>query len=501
MTGPHKCLFLVLFALAVFLSAVSLSWKPEHDLPLMLYSGFLIEELGRVPYRDIFDMNAPGALITYAALGRVTAFSPLGLRIVDLLLTAALSFIAFAWLRRINRPASAIAAVLWPVFYLGHGAGMALQRELFILILVALAGWLFVAQTEPKRFFIIGFLLGMAALIKPQSLITLPGIFTASLFCTSDAGTSEPRRIKRDLFVAFAGVAVPVGLCIVILAYFEALEPFLAIASEYWPLYGSLSGAHETIDGLARLRNLFDGFRSFGGMGMLLVPACLGLASARWDVQERKDQDDANALYPLAALLFAFGLYPALSGQFWPYHFLPFAYFAILASSLCVRAVGRPLALPRMLGIVALLFAAAFGNSWDAIANLASAPSPRDERVEAIVSYLEERTEPAATIQPLDWTGGAVAAMLETRSALATQFLYDFHFYHHVNSKYIRELRADFLEQLRSSHPEVVIRITAPDKPWVWGSNTGPFPELEALLSQEYHLARKGPGYAILERR
>ena len=38
------------------------SWPIVHDVPLMLYAGFLMQEHDLVPYRDFFEMNPPGTL-------------------------------------------------------------------------------------------------------------------------------------------------------------------------------------------------------------------------------------------------------------------------------------------------------------------------------------------------------------------------------------------------------------------------------------------------------
>lgn len=44
-------------------SLLSLRWPVVHDLPTMLYEGYLIHEVGLVPYVDFFDMNPPGTMV------------------------------------------------------------------------------------------------------------------------------------------------------------------------------------------------------------------------------------------------------------------------------------------------------------------------------------------------------------------------------------------------------------------------------------------------------
>lgn len=51
-------------------------------------------------------------------------------------------------------------------------------------------------------------------------------------------------------------------------------------------------------------------------------------------------------------------------------------------------------------------------------------------------------------MQPIDWTTGAVQALLRTEHPIGTRFLYDYHFYHHVQMPVIQKLRAQFVSQL-----------------------------------------------------
>ena len=105
-------------------------------------------------------------------------------------------------------------------------------------------------------------------------------------------------------------------------------------------------------------------------------------------------------------------------------------------------------------------------------------------------------------MQPLDWTGGAVHAMLIARARPATEFIYDFHFYHHVSNPYIQELRRRFLAEMRSAKPRFVIQFTSDVKPWPNGSDTSrQFPELQQYLEANYLPCQKTPDYVLWERK
>ena len=90
--------------------------------------------------------------------------------------------------------------------------------------------------------------------------------------------------------------------------------------------------------------------------------------------------------------------------------------------------------------------------------------------------------------------------MLLSEAKLATRFMYDYHFYHHVSTAYTQKLRASFIDQLRSAAPRFIIEIHT-DKPWVSGvDSTREFPELGTFLDDHYEVAFRGDGYCIYER-
>jgi hypothetical protein len=103
-------------------------------------------------------------------------------------------------------------------------------------------------------------------------------------------------------------------------------------------------------------------------------------------------------------------------------------------------------------------------------------------------------------VQPLDWTGGAVHAMLVSEARLATPFVYDFHFYHNVSHEYIRNLRRRFVLSLRQSRARFIVQVVDDDKPWVHGEDTTrEFKELQSIIDESYMVARAGQGFVIYE--
>jgi hypothetical protein len=123
-------------------------------------------------------------------------------------------------------------------------------------------------------------------------------------------------------------------------------------------------------------------------------------------------------------------------------------------------------------------------------------------RADQIKLYLAKHLEEGDTVQPLDWTGGTLLAMLETRAHIATPYVFDFYFYHHVSEPYIQNLRAKFMNDLQASLPRFIVEVTAIDKPWISGEDTSrEFPELRAFLMENYSVTIQKDDYVIYERK
>jgi hypothetical protein len=89
--------------------------------------------------------------------------------------------------------------------------------------------------------------------------------------------------------------------------------------------------------------------------------------------------------------------------------------------------------------------------------------------------------------------------MLISRAQLATPFIYDVQFYHHVSSPYIQSLRQRFIQSLKTARPRFIIQITS-DKPWVGGADTShSFEELQSILEKDYSPVLSGNGFIIYE--
>jgi len=481
-------LLVFLAALLIVQAGYSTRWPIAHDEAPLFYEAFLMRAEGLVPYRDLFDFQMPGSFIAYSILGRLSGFDSFRIRILDLTILTALLAITFFALRRFGKTPALAAAILFGLKYLQGGPSMALQREYLLLIFVAFAVWISMRdELTLKHRITLGLLFGLAAVIKPHAAI---GLIPILFFDISDMvkrlKLTLPTAAVRSILPAAAGFLIPVLAMVAWLGLTGALTPFITIAANYWPLYSQVNGQMEVTAGAARMSLLLNQFLRLGGNGLWLIPAFIGI----YFNQNKKT-------YLLASLALCYAIYPAFSGQFFPYHYIPFTYFIILLASLSIPTFDlRPMTFSSFILTIFLLL-----PSQTFIRQLEGKPiATSTDRAEEISRFLEKNLQKGDTVQPLDWTGGTLLAMLETRAHIATPYIFDFYFYHHVSNPYIQSLRADFMNDLQAASPRFIIEVTAIDKPWITGPDTSrKFPELREFLNKNYSIAIQKDDYTIYE--
>jgi hypothetical protein len=491
---------ILLLASSAFLS---LRWRFQQDSPILLYIGWLIERLGYVPYRDIFDMNLPGSYALYALIGKISGYTDFGVRCVDLGILAAEMLLTYLWMKKLGTGVALCGSALWGLFYLQRGPAASLQREYLILLPVLAALLLADRFRGTHRAWAaggVGLLFGIGAMVKPHAAIGLPVMLLYQQNERRKGGA-----FVRDALPAAAGFCIPIACAVLALWQKGALPSFLDMISGYWPLYMHLSGEHQTLSGLERLGYLWSELQKLGGFGVWVVPAALGCYTAFFRSGFSSDQKRQAGL--LVILAFCYGLYPAITGQFWVHHWLLFLYFALQLAALSMAdpapevSRGEQLA-PVIVLALSVLFQLQAPENVSAALEGREVPPVNNGRVDAIASFLRAEMRPGDSVQPLDWTGGAVHAMLIAEARLATPFIYDFYFYHDISNRYIQGLRRRFIADLRASPPRFIVRITGNDKGWVNGENTTrDFRDLDLLIALMYERVSEGPGYVIYRSR
>jgi len=81
----------------------------------------------------------------------------------------------------------------------------------------------------------------------------------------------------------------------------------------------------------------------------------------------------------------------------------------------------------------------------------------KERRVSAIAAGLEGRIAREDFVQVLDTTEAGIHALLRLRAVQPTRFIYDFHFYHDVETRTVRRLREEFLAGFDAHPPKFVL--------------------------------------------
>jgi hypothetical protein len=333
--------------------------------------------------------------------------------------------------------------------------------------------------------------------MKPHAAIAFLAVLVHALTVQHDPQQSKPPSYLRLIGSMVLGFSLPMLAMALYIWSIGALWSFLDIAVNYWPLFGALDGQHQTMFGWRRIENLDRGFRQLGLNGLWLLPVGLGfyVSQFRSTLSVRLKQ----CVLLLVYLEIAFAVYPIFSGQFFRYHWLPFLYFGILLSSLCLADRAQECTKQEW-AVPAFVLLAVFLLTIQPPPAFYNKEASKSRRVDEIASFLESNLVTQDVVQPLDWTGGAVHAMFLAKARLATPFIYDVQFYHHVSNPYIQELRRRFIRTMQSVRPRFIVDIYGNDKPWVSGRDTTrDFEELRAFVANNYKLRAEGDAYRIYE--
>ncbi len=323
----------------------------------MLYVGFLMNEHGVIPYRDLFDMNMLGTYFINCIQGRLFGYEDLGFRVFDLLYLLVLSSMTYLWIKHIDKYVAVFASLVFPIVYLQYGPTMSMQREYLALLPFVFSLVLLIPKRRSLgkfRLLAAGFLWGLSALIKPHFLLGVPPILfylaKGSHNDVKSATGSTIRYIARVTAWCLLGGLIPILLATVYLLVTGSFGAFIDIAFNYWPLYTRMTVDHRVLEGVPRLMYLLlmiqDGMRQFW-----LPTAVCGLIVAAHQLRENR------FVLLVFGMLGSFVLYAVLGGQFWLYHWLPFEYWLIVGTGLCLLVLRKKkLALADHLSLILVVF-------------------------------------------------------------------------------------------------------------------------------------------------
>lgn len=257
-----KYLFLALLAI-IFLAQliVSLGWRLHYDTSFMHYVGYLINEHGFVPYREIFEVNMPGTYLFHMAIGKMFGYSDLAFRMVDVAWLIATFTVTWFVMRPFGRITALASCLLFSLIYLRIGSSMSLQRDVIVILPITTA-LLLTTRRSPWRsvnltYFLLGALFAVAALIKPHMAIGLPAMVVYKSIDYTHGSRTAKTFIKAFTiggFFALLGFLSTLAIPFIWLWRIGAISSFWDILSSFTPLYSQLSGKAEVMGTISRFK-------------------------------------------------------------------------------------------------------------------------------------------------------------------------------------------------------------------------------------------------------
>ena len=471
-------------ALALTLAWRSRSWPLVHDAPILHYIAWRIGD-GAVPYRDVFDMNQPGVYLLHLGLLKTFGAGDVAWRVFDLAWLAATALVIAALAAPWGAAAMWGGAVGFATYHLAGGAWQAGQRD-FLLCPFLLLGVLGVARWLEGRGRLAslacsGAAMGAAVTVKPHAGLLAAALGVVIVVTTARAGSLSGAIPAALTYVAAAAVVPAAVLAWLVVA--GGLGAWREIVFDYLlPLYSRLG--RDTAWAIHR--------------GQVWIALALGVALS---VTRAVWGGRFGARHALALLGIAYGVVHYVGqGKYWEYHLHPLAAFAAV---LLFAGLDPRLARPSW-SAAALVVALGAAFVLLALKGVEAAPAGWEKdkaaRVAALERLLASRLRPGDTVQMLDTSDGGAHTLLRLGVRQPTRFVYDFHFFHDVETPIVRALRTELIRGLDARPPRFVVLF---EEGWPAGGydRIQTFPELADRLASRYEMLEASSRYRVYAKR
>ena len=429
------CLYLL--ACVVWFVVRTAHWKQVNDPAQLHYVCFLMDH-GMAPYRDLLEINMPGAYLVNWSVMHTLGGGSVAWRVFDfgLLGVATWAMIYIAW--PYDWLAGALGATLFILYHGRDGAGQEGQRDLVIAVLLLCAyAFLFRAFRSSHRWPMLGFGLcaGMSATIKPMPL----PFFLLLLLAAAMRWRRMGQPIVRPLLYASLGFLLPVAVVSGFLASERALGWFWYLLHVELPYY----------QGLGRL-SLLKTFQLL--MSAPMKTMALFAVVIAWMKRELWNWE--------GKMLFAGVLFGAFSfigqGKGFPYHRYPLLAFFFLWVALQFVVFLRT---PGFAGIVAkagLGFALILMPLCLRIAGSRVWAMQYMDSLTSDLSHLGG-SRLSGHVQCLDTPADCDATLYNMRLVQATGLFYDYLIFGPEQQPVIREERERFWQQFEKNRPAILV--------------------------------------------
>jgi hypothetical protein len=303
--------------IVVGLSALQIlvfSFGRDQGIYALLGEGIL---RGQLPYRDLWDFKPPGIFFVYAGAQAVFGKTMLAPRFIEVLALLGVVYCAgrlsqtFFGSRTVGYVGGAVAALIHAQLEFWHTA----QPETFGAVLTF--GALLLATEEGKRerrlvrWFLVGALFGLAALLKPP----LGG---GALVCAAYLSKREQLRADKlwagalPVVMVSAGVLLPLSLCAGYFALQGGWSALVWTMSEFTPGYTALGWEDARAAGMLyyALEEAFFKFSALAAAGVF--------AAAAITPMHGREREGIFLVLGVIALHVT-GI--AMQGKFFPYHY------------------------------------------------------------------------------------------------------------------------------------------------------------------------------------
>jgi hypothetical protein len=432
---------LTLLAGAACYVAFTIHWHWMWDTQVMHYIVLLLDH-GKVPYKDIYDINMPGAYLTERWAIAIFGGGDLGWRFYEFTLlgsmTAAMIVIAlpYDWL------AGLFSGVLFSLLYGSLGPFQAAQRDEVMTVLIFLGyGFLFTAirRSLPWLMLPFGLALGIAILIKPTVLPFAIALLLFPFFVL------RRRAISPTSYLVFAvtGFAIALAILLEFLLPHHALGPFLFILRKFTAYYSTL--AHPTLWVLIR-RSLPKTVIIYA-----LIAAILAITNPH------------RVTWEMWAIRLGF-LFGAVSyfvqGKGYDYHRIAYLCFGLLWAGLEFTTAMKDQGWRRNLGLAGMAIAVLVMVPFNA--NKVRQRQDTNPAAEVLEQDLIRLGGPGAQqlqgkVQCLDLVGGCYSALFRLGLVQSTGFTGDLQFFGPDDGNVVPYYRNIFWNDIHRDPPRVII--------------------------------------------
>ena len=221
-----------------FMVVHTLRWPLMQDAQVLHYVNFLTDH-GFAPYREIGDMNMPGAYWMERFGMTVFGAGDLGFRVYDVFLMVVMTgaMVAIAW--PYDWLAGLFAGVLFAVIHAADGPKGAGQRDavMAVLMVVGLAFLLYSVRRQAAMWMALGgALFGLATSVKPTIAPLGLVLLAMAAVVLRKRGEGATRYVAFALF----GGAVPAALFLGFLLHYRALDAFITMNRDVSAYYSHL---------------------------------------------------------------------------------------------------------------------------------------------------------------------------------------------------------------------------------------------------------------------